>query len=82
MQVIEQFPTVLKAPEPVVVLDKLDNSSINLILRFWINSSSGEYFVTRSNVTETINLAFRQAWITIPFPQITLSNRNDFTIKN
>lgn len=77
MQVIEQFPWVLRAPSSMVIIDKLDNSSINLVLRFWIKSDSGEYFITRSNVTETINLAFRQSWIKIPFPQVTISNRSN-----
>jgi small-conductance mechanosensitive channel len=69
----------LKAPEASVFITKFDDSSINLSLRFWINSK-WEYFSTKSNVTETINLAFKQYWITIPFPQITLSNRSDFKI--
>lgn len=77
MQVIEQFPHVLRAPEPQVLVDKFDTSSINLQLRFWIDSKTGEYFITRSNVTETINLAFKQAGITIPFPQVTISNREN-----
>ncbi len=81
LQVVEQFPHVLRWPEPMVVVDKLDNSSINLKVLFWIDSKTWNYFMTKSNVTETINLAFRKSGITIPFPQITLSNRDDFTIK-
>lgn len=80
LQVLNQFPNILKAPEAGIYIDKFDDSSINLSLRFWINSTDS-YFLIKSNVTETINLAFKQAWITIPFPQITLSNRNDFNIK-
>lgn len=75
MQIIHQFPSILKAPEPIVILDELDSSSINLVSMFWIDSKGWEYFTTKSNVTETINMAFRQAWIKIPFPQITISNR-------
>lgn len=77
LQVIENFPWILRTPESNVFITKFDDSSINLSLRFWINSK-WEYFATRSNVTETINLAFKQYWIHIPFPQITLSNRSDF----
>lgn len=80
LQVIHQFPNILKAPEQEIIIDKLDNSSINLILRFWIDSKD-EYFMTKSNVTETVNLAFKQSWIVIPFPQLTLSNRNDFKVE-
>lgn len=80
LQVIKSFPNILKAPEPSIFITKFDSSSINMSLRFWIDSKTGNYFTTKSNVTETINLAFKQAWITIPFPQITLSNRSDFNI--
>lgn len=77
-QIVKQFPDILQKPEPRVTVDKLDNSSINLIVRFWIDTKTGTYLTTKSNVTETINLVFRQSWITIPFPQLTLSNRLDF----
>lgn len=80
MQVIERFPNILKAPGADVLLLEMKDSSINLSLRFWINSKDS-YFELQSNVTETINLAFKQAWINIPFPQITLSNRSDFNVK-
>ena len=80
LQVLNQFSNILKAPEANIFIDKFDDSSINLSLRFWINSSDS-YFLIKSNVSETINLAFKQAGIRIPFPQITLSNRNDFNIK-
>lgn len=82
LKVIDKFPNVLRTPDPVVIVDKLDNSSINLVVRFWVWSKWWEYFVTKSNVTETINHAFKQAGIVIPFPQMTLSNRPDFKINN
>jgi len=80
LQVINNFPWILKTPEANVLITHFNEGSINLSLRFWI-SSKWEYFVTKSNVTETINLAFKQYWIRIPFPQITLSNRSDFKIE-
>ena len=79
LQVIDNFPGILKSPDSSVYITKFDDSAINLSLRFWI-SSKWKYFEMKSNVTETINLAFKQYWINIPFPQITLSNRSDFKI--
>jgi small-conductance mechanosensitive channel len=38
MQVIEKFPNVLTAPHPDVFVTEMADSSINLSLRFWINS--------------------------------------------
>lgn len=77
LKVLDNFPNILKDPvSNIFVLNFWDNS-INLGLRFWI-SSRDKYFQTKSNVTETINLAFKKYWIIIPFPQVTLSNRNNF----
>ena len=75
LQVIEKFSNVLKAPASDIFVTDLADSSIGLSLRFWVDSKNGNFFQTKSNVTETINLAFKQAGITIPFPQVTISNR-------
>jgi small-conductance mechanosensitive channel len=39
-------------------------------------SVTDDYFALKSNLTETINLAFRQQWIDIPYPQMTLSHKH------
>jgi len=75
-KVISNFPMVLQAPASDVLIEDLWDSWIILKLRFWVNSK--ENFVTmKSNVTETINLAFKQTGIHIPYPQITLSGSID-----
>ena len=79
MQVLEKFPNILQTPNSSVLVNLWD-SSIDLTLMFWINSQDS-FLTIKSNVTETINLAFRQYWINIPFPQITLSNRENFNIQ-
>ena len=79
LQVVSNFPGILKAPEATVIITKFNESSINISLRFWINSN-WEYYIMKSNVTETINLAFKQYGIKIPFPQMTLSTRDNSNI--
>ena len=79
MQILENFSSVLKAPYPEIIVKSFENSSINLWIRFWINTEE-DHFVIKSNVTETINIWFKKAGITIPFPQVTLSNREDFEV--
>ncbi len=79
LQVINNFPWILKAPEADVIITHFNESSINIDLRFWINSK-WEYLEMKSNVTETINLAFKQYGIKIPYPQLTLSTRMDSKI--
>lgn len=79
LQVVNNFPYILKTPESNVFIDKFDENWIKLNLQFWINSQ-WNIFETKSNVTETINLAFKKYWIKIPYKQITLSNRSNFKI--
>jgi len=79
MQVLNSFANILKAPYPEVIITEFKDSAINLNIRFWIDSKA-DFFEIKSNVTETINLAFKQSWIVIPFPQVTLSNRENFQV--
>jgi len=72
-KVLENFP-MLQAPASDIIVESLGDNGILLRVRFWIGSKDS-YFTLKSNVTETINLAFKQSGITIPFPQVTLSNR-------
>lgn len=74
LQVVEQFPNILKTPSSDIIIEELGNSSIGLKLRFWI-SSKDSYFEVKSNVSETVNQAFKQYDISIAFPQMTISNR-------
>jgi len=71
MQVISNFPNILQAPAADIIVDNLWERWIVLKLRFWINSAEN-YITLRSNITETVNLAFKQTGIVIPYPHITL----------
>lgn len=71
-KVVSNFPMVLSAPESDVIIWKLWDNGIELTLRFWV-SSMENYITLKSNVTETVNLAFKQTGIHIPYPQMTLS---------
>lgn len=73
MQVMENHPAVLKEPAPVVLVDNLADSSINLAVRPWANLP--DFFVMRSDILEQIKLKFDENDIEIPFPQL------DFHIK-
>lgn len=75
-KVLWTFPNILTAPESKILLTEFDDSSIWLKIMFWLNIND-DYFGTRSNVIETINLAFKQSNIKIPFPQITMSKRGE-----
>jgi len=68
-KVLDSFPNILNDPKTQIVVDKLDDSWILIIVRAWI-SSSDKYVQVKSNITETINLAFKQSDINIPYPHL------------
>ena len=65
------FPNILKNPEHKVIIDKLDDSGILIRVMFWI-SSKENYLSMKSNVTETINLAFKQSEIHMAYPHLEI----------
>ena len=78
IKVLESFSSrILPSPDHTIIVSKLDDSWILLKVRFWIPTQGGHFIELKSNVTETINLAFKQSGIIIPFPQITISNREE-----
>lgn len=75
LQVLNNFPNILTSPAANVFVDSFWDNAIKLSLRFWI-SSDDAFLEMKSNVTETVNLAFKQAGIVIAFPQVTISKRS------
>ena len=73
-QVVDNFPNVLKTPETSIIISNINENNITLSLRLWINSR-WDYISTKSNVTETIKLAFHQYGIKIALPQLELTNK-------
>lgn len=59
---------VLKDPEPFVAVSELADSSVNFVVRVWVNSADywGVYFDT----IERVKLTFDEKGISIPFPQM------------
>jgi len=74
-KVLDSFPNILNNPKPQIVIEKLDDSWILINVRSWI-SSSDKYMQTKSNITETINLAFRKSEIKIPYPHVEIIKTN------
>ncbi|HRV81039.1 MAG: mechanosensitive ion channel [Planctomycetes bacterium] len=67
LKVAKEHPSVLKDPEPNIRLHQLADSSVNLILRPWANTS--DYWVVYWELTEAVKKAFDREGITIPYPQ-------------
>ncbi len=60
-------PRVLQNPEPLVAVSELADSSINLVVRPWVNTE--DYFSVKCALIEAIKMEFDQEGIEIPYPQ-------------
>lgn len=58
---------VLREPAPVIAVATLADSSVNLIVRPWVNVD--DYWPVYWDITEAVKLRFDQKRITIPYPQ-------------
>jgi small conductance mechanosensitive channel len=58
---------VLKSPAPQIAMVELADSSVNFVVRPWVNS--GDYWDVHFALTENIKKAFDASGISIPFPQ-------------
>ncbi|MFY7741529.1 MAG: mechanosensitive ion channel family protein [Flavobacterium sp.] len=66
-EIIHNHPAILKEPEPVILVDSLGDSSVNIAVRPW--SKLEDFFTMRSDILEQIKQQFEENKITIPFPQ-------------
>jgi len=67
MNVLEKHPNVLEDPKPMVAVNNLGDSSVDLVVRPWVKTS--DYWPTRRDLTQKIKEAFDKNGIIIPFPQ-------------
>lgn len=58
---------VLPEPAPEMLVSGFNDSSVGLQLRAWV--ATPDYMATRSDLLEAVHEAFREAGITIPYPQ-------------
>ncbi len=66
-KIIDADERILKDPEPLVAVSELADSSVNLVVRPWVNS--GDYWPVYFDLQEKIKTTFDKEGISIPFPQ-------------
>jgi len=66
-RLIKEDSRILADPAPVVAVDELADSSVNLVVRPWVNT--GDYWAVRFDLTEKMKTALEESGISIPFPQ-------------
>ncbi len=67
VQLLNEDERVLKDPEAVVAVSELADSSVNFVVRPWVNSA--DYWGVKFDFTEAVKLKFDQEGISIPYPQ-------------
>ena len=65
--VISSDERILKEPAYTIAVSELADSSVNFVVRPWVNAA--DYWAVRFNLIEGIKLALDKNGITIPFPQ-------------
>ena len=76
----EESDAILDDPAPSVRLTELADSYVGLQSRIWIDDPSRADFVkARADYVKAVKRRFDEAEISIPFPQRTVSGRNEWT---
>ena len=67
-RLVQEDERILKEPEVFIALNELADSSVNIVLRAWVNASDywGVYFEMNEKVYKT----FDEEGLSIPFPQL------------
>jgi small conductance mechanosensitive channel len=66
--IINSYPEVLPDPKPVIVVNKLNDSSVDIVVRPW--SKPADYWTIYFRFQQDVLEKFREAQIEIPFPQV------------
>ena len=66
-EVVASHPKVLETPESIVRVHELGDSSVNFVVRPWVEVE--DYWSVYWDLTETVKERFDSEGISIPFPQ-------------
>ena len=58
---------ILKDPAPTIAVSQLADSSVNFVLRPWVNTA--DYWAVYFDLTERVKKRFDEVGVSIPFPQ-------------
>jgi len=66
LQVLTSHPAVIDEPEPLVLVEELGASTVNLHVYFWIDGHQHSSLKTRSSVVRLVKRAFEKAGVSMP----------------
>lgn len=67
LKLLDEDERILKDPEPLVAVSELADSSVNFVVRPWVNSA--DYWGVKFDYTEAVKTTFDKEGISIPYPQ-------------
>ena len=70
MTIIEKDSRILREPAPFIELSALADSSVNVIVRVWVNAS--DYWAVNFDMNKNVYATFNEKGISFPFPQLTI----------
>lgn len=73
-EVVGADKRILDTPEPFFAVNALDSSSVNVIIRAWVNNA--DFWPVRFDMNRSIYEAFNKAGISFPFPQLTVHTKS------
>nr|WP_302830377.1 mechanosensitive ion channel domain-containing protein [uncultured Bacteroides sp.] len=74
-RIIAADKRILNTPEPFIALQALDASSVNVVIRVWVNSA--DYWGVYFDMNKTIYAVYNEEGIGFPFPQLTVHQAKD-----
>ncbi|UCG68730.1 MAG: mechanosensitive ion channel family protein [Thermoplasmata archaeon] len=77
--IIDNYPITLKNPEPTVYVKELGNSSVDIMVRFWVPSP--EWYPVRRELLWKIKTNLEENDIFVPFPQREVWFKNELESK-
>ena len=78
----KEHPAVLREPEPWILVDNLDSSTIKLKFYFWVDGSKHNVLKVKSSILRQIKTAYLSEGISIPADVNTIVNLDGITVQH
>ena len=74
-RIVDADKRILQEPKPMIVLQTLNASSVDILVRVWVKSA--DYWTVLYEVNELVYDTFNKEGIGFPFPQLTVHQAQD-----
>ena len=70
LEIINKDNRILQSPAPFIELSELADSSVNILVRVWVNTP--DYWSVNFDMNKNVYATFNEKGISFPFPQLTV----------